>query len=481
MKTDLLTQLAEYGTDHEERHQAVTADEILGAVVPLPVRATRPVSRRAVGVALAAAAAVAIVVALPFLFTRSDSQPSQSSTVTTAPTTTVAPTTTSAAEATPTTVAPTGSAVQPEEEKVELLSVVLEVGEILELPVVRIGADRGDTSAGIVMDVDGWFDTGQPGNELGLGIVAFETPEAASAWLTTQTRLEDQDFSEDFPLPDTLALGDESGVERQCGRGCTTRHYVRVAAHVVRTAGHEDFDVASIAATALSALDSGYAPQLEVSTASIPAPQTIEPLGIWITATDESGVPVVWQVPDREFWEAHVLQGHGCYVSRESVDPVRGGGAFERFRITPEGTHERGLGDGFPLRWEVADETEPPFDDVRALCELESMLSTIDLGQDIPPSHWEITDIVGDGSYTAAEVVNGYRLDANQVASAGLLPADSTLTLVAADLSVADLSPTILQIVVRGSHPAAREALGLTFRELDPNGTVTVEYLLEDR
>ena len=97
MSTDLLTQLAEYGTDHEDRQPTVSADDILGVVVPIPVRTTRAVSPRGAVVGLVAAAVAVLVVAVPLLFSQSDSSPADSSTVPSTPTTTVfdaSPTTT---------------------------------------------------------------------------------------------------------------------------------------------------------------------------------------------------------------------------------------------------------------------------------------------------------------------------------------------------------------------------------------------------
>ncbi len=46
MSQDLLTQLAEYGTYCEERQGSVSADDILGNVVPLPAMTSGPNHRR---------------------------------------------------------------------------------------------------------------------------------------------------------------------------------------------------------------------------------------------------------------------------------------------------------------------------------------------------------------------------------------------------------------------------------------------------
>lgn len=78
MSNDLLTQLSDYGAIHEERQSAITADEILGAVVPLPVHTNQPRRQRRTLVALAAAAVATAVVALPFLFSRTGTPPTES-------------------------------------------------------------------------------------------------------------------------------------------------------------------------------------------------------------------------------------------------------------------------------------------------------------------------------------------------------------------------------------------------------------------
>ena len=395
-----------------------------------------------------------------------------------APTTTVSPTTTTPPEATQTTVGATGSAVQAEEAKAELSAAILEIGEILELPVASMDASMGDTSTGMVMSVGTGFNHNQD-DEFDLRIFAFETPEAASAWLRAETRLEDQHLT-DQEWPEALALGAESGVWRRCGRGCTTLRFVRVGAHVIRVLHLEEFETRVVEA-AMAALATEYSPRLGLGSTSAPALEAFQPVWIRVTATDKSGGTVGWQVPDPN-WEEGVVRGDACHVYRESVDPVSREGAFEHFRVTSEGIHERGLVDERGLYgWGERDESEPPFDDIRALCDRHGMLDPIDPRQDTAPSHWDINDIVavGDGSYSAVESVAGYRLDAEQVVSAGLLPADTTLTLVAADVSYDQLNePHGLRLVVRGSHGAARDAFGLTFRELDPAETVTIEYFV---
>jgi len=62
MSPDLLTQLAEYGTYCEERQGSVSADDILGNVVPLPAMTSPAVPARRWVVAVAAAVAALVLI-----------------------------------------------------------------------------------------------------------------------------------------------------------------------------------------------------------------------------------------------------------------------------------------------------------------------------------------------------------------------------------------------------------------------------------
>ena len=62
MSQDLLTQLAEYGTYCDERQGSVSADDVIDAIVPLPMPTPPTAPRRGWLVALAAAAVILIVI-----------------------------------------------------------------------------------------------------------------------------------------------------------------------------------------------------------------------------------------------------------------------------------------------------------------------------------------------------------------------------------------------------------------------------------
>lgn len=126
MNNGLLTQLADYGSDHEERQRAVTADEIVGSVVPLPIRTSRAIAPRSIGIAVAAAAIVLAVVALPLVFTSSDAPPAESTTVPDQPSTTVVPTTT---PETPTAVAAPAPIDPSTPPTIEWTEITFEAGE----------------------------------------------------------------------------------------------------------------------------------------------------------------------------------------------------------------------------------------------------------------------------------------------------------------------------------------------------------------
>lgn len=196
-----------------------------------------------------------------------------------------------------------------------------------------------------------------------------------------------------------------------------------------------------------------------------------------LTATGESTVSLVWRIPAFDFHAEHA-RGDGCHVDRTLVDPVgRRVLAEDVYRITPDGSHQRGVGDGLTqTQWEAVDDREAPFDDVRYLCDQPIIVPPV-LMDEYAPSDWQIDEIAasGSGAYTGAEATSGYRLDADQVISAGLLPTGSTLSVL-----VAELSNDELLLIVQGSHGEMQDAFGLTFREIDPAGTVTVEYAIED-
>ncbi len=107
MSQDLLTQLAEYGAYCDERQTSVSADDVIDAVVPLPMPAPPATPRRGWLVSVAAAAVILIVIGgVAWLTSFNDSiSPSDEPTATTIPATTV-PTTPDTT--TPPTTLPTG-------------------------------------------------------------------------------------------------------------------------------------------------------------------------------------------------------------------------------------------------------------------------------------------------------------------------------------------------------------------------------------